>query len=216
MVVDEISYHDEWPWRTESWLRNLFFELREIVLYETSVRNPFFWVVQNSLVRNLIRAKPKKGLEFVAILETLFRFRIRLFFFSVWSWKILLVGGKLVVYLRYDKDIDMLCLDDGWAVFCVGDMFWRVLWWLLILMRMDDGWPVAVHLRNIVWMVVWVIFLILFMSEWAWGGQDVVVTCFGWVFVNWCNVSGDSSILPVLSTVFATTACSKLDQRSRR
>jgi hypothetical protein len=45
----------------------LFSTVKKTVLYETSSTKPFFSIVKNGLVRNLIGTKPKKGSEFVAI-----------------------------------------------------------------------------------------------------------------------------------------------------
>ena len=50
----------------------------------TSYTKPFLKGKENSIIRNRFCTKPKKGLEFVAILETLFRFRMTPFLFSVY------------------------------------------------------------------------------------------------------------------------------------
>ncbi len=62
--------------RQNSVIQNLCYEtLFSDVEQNSLVRNHFFQLYKNRLLRNLIRPKPKKGLEFVAILEILFRFR---------------------------------------------------------------------------------------------------------------------------------------------
>jgi len=53
---------------TKPHIRNPFLDCKKTVLYETSSTKPFFSIVKNGLVRNLIGTKPKKGSEFVTIL----------------------------------------------------------------------------------------------------------------------------------------------------
>jgi hypothetical protein len=60
-----------------------FFSAVEKRLVRNLSYETFFSVVENRLIWNLIRSKLKKGFEFVANLETLFRFRTATFF-SMW------------------------------------------------------------------------------------------------------------------------------------